>query len=99
MGIRDRVEAFPGDTFTQYFTTAIQILYYYDYLLTLPDEVPFANHPVLAILSPLGRSSTLGKGEKRGVSPGVRFVLSVLTESVFWLFILVNLFASTLNPF
>ena len=47
MGIRDRAEIFTGDAFTQYYTRAIQFLYYYDYLLTLPDEVPFAPYPLL----------------------------------------------------
>ena len=68
MGILDRVKTFPGNTFIQYYTTAIQILYYYDYLLTLPDEVLSTPYP-LTVLSPLCRSSTPGKGEKRGVSP------------------------------
>ena len=45
MVIRDRIETFPGDAFTQYYTTAVQILYYYDYILTLPDEVPFTTYP------------------------------------------------------
>ena len=40
------IRRFPSDAFVQYFTVAIQILCYYDYILTLPDEVPFVlRHP------------------------------------------------------
>jgi len=39
MEIRVRVEAAPSDPFTQYYLTATQVLYYYDYLLMFPDEV------------------------------------------------------------
>jgi len=42
MGVRNRVETFPGDAFAQYYTKGVQILYYYDYVLTLPDEVKYA---------------------------------------------------------
>jgi len=43
--IRGRVEAFPGDTLAQYYTMATQALYYYDYFLTLLDEVLPTLHP------------------------------------------------------
>ena len=67
MGICNPVETFPGDDFAQYYTTAIQILYYYDYLLTLPDEVLFTLY-LLTAFSPSRRSSTHGEEEKHGVS-------------------------------
>ena len=35
------IRSFPSDAFVQYYTVAMQILCYYDYILTLPDEVPF----------------------------------------------------------
>ena len=35
---------FQNNAFAQYYTRAMQFLYYYDYLLTLPDEVPFILH-------------------------------------------------------
>jgi len=88
-GICDRIKTSSSDAFAQYYTAALQVLYYYDYLLTLPDEVLFTLYP-LTNLSPLRRSSMPGRGEKRGVSPQARFVLSALTVPVFWVFILVN---------
>jgi len=38
-GLHYQVETFIGDTPAQYYTMATQALYYYDYFLTLPDEV------------------------------------------------------------
>ena len=43
--IRARLETFPGDTLAQYYTMATQALYYYDYFLTLPDEVLLTLRP------------------------------------------------------
>jgi len=74
MGICDRIKTSSGDAFAQHYTGAMQVLYYYDYLLTLPDEVLFTQNSH-TILSSLCRSSTPGRGEKRGVSPSARFVL------------------------
>ena len=50
MWLWDRVNTFHGDAFTQYYAMATQVLYYYDYLLTLPDEVPFALQSLLQTL-------------------------------------------------
>ena len=85
--IRDRAEI-PRNAFVQYYscTCAIRVLCYSDYLLTLPDEVAFTPYQIRDSFT---RSSTPGRGGKRGVSPRTHLVLSVLTESVFWLFILV----------
>ena len=44
MEIRVRAEAAPNDPFTQYYSMATQALYYYDYFLTLSDEVPSTPH-------------------------------------------------------
>lgn len=44
MEIRVRAEAAPSDPFTQYYSMATQALYYYDYFLTLSDEVPSTPH-------------------------------------------------------
>jgi len=47
---------------------ATQVLYYYDYFLTLPDEVLFILY-LFYTLSPLYRLNMPGKERKRGVSP------------------------------
>jgi len=98
MVIRGRVETFPSDAFTQYYTMAVQILYYYDYMLTFPDEVLFPPYPFYKS-SPLYRSRTPGRGERRGVSLRIHPVRSVLTELVFWVFIFVNRARSTPSSF
>jgi len=38
-GICGRTKTSSGDAFAQYYTVALRVLYYYDYILTLPDEV------------------------------------------------------------
>ena len=45
MGVHDQVKTITSDAFTQYYTMATQMLYYYDYILTLPDEVLFTPCP------------------------------------------------------
>ena len=44
MGSRELNRSFPSDAFPQYYAVAIQSLCYYDYLLTLPDEVLFTRY-------------------------------------------------------
>lgn len=41
MEIRVRTKTAPSDPFVQYYSIAVQVLYYYDYFLTLSDEVLF----------------------------------------------------------
>jgi len=67
-GFMAESKLYPANAFSQYYTTVMQVLYFYDYLLTLPDEVWFTLY-LLIVLSLLRRSSTPGRGEKRGVSP------------------------------
>jgi len=43
MEVRVRVETALSNPSTQYYVMATQVIYYYDYFLTLPDEVLFTS--------------------------------------------------------
>ena len=58
MGVREfasQSNPSPGDLFRQYYTMAIRVVYYYDYFLTLPDEVLCTLRPFDISVSPFRR--------------------------------------------
>jgi hypothetical protein len=72
---------------------AMRVLYYYDYFLTLPDEVPFTLYPFYSqfTVTQIKYAWTGRKTWSESVRHGA---LSVLTGPVFYVFILVSRFAS-----
>jgi len=96
MEIRVQVEAVPSNPFTQYYSMATQALYYYDYFLTLPDEVlstPYLFYNFFIVI----QVKYAWNGRKTWGEFVCRLALFILTRPVFVVFLFVSRLASALS--
>lgn len=97
MEVRVRVDALSNSS-AQYYVMATQVIYYYDYFLTLPDEVLFTSYPFRNLFTVV-QIRYAWTGRKTWGEPACNLALSILTRPVFFVFFLVGRISSTLNPF